>query len=144
MTPALVMPALVTLALVMLAGCGIRPTPILTGGAAPTISSHELTVYLVSADGTDLVRRTRTYSGEVDTATAINLLVAGPTDEEKKLGLVTEVPASSSRVYAISNVIVLPEDMLKLSKMGQFQLYCTAVANRAKVEGVPSTGIECP
>ncbi|HUQ58273.1 hypothetical protein [Lentzea sp.] len=127
-----------------LAACGVRPTPVLTGGEAPTVSSHELTVYLVSADGTDLVRRTRNYSGAVDTATAINLLVAGPTEEERKLGLVTEVPASSSRVHAISNVIVLPEDMLKLSKMAQLQLYCTAVASRAKVEGVPTTGIKCP
>ncbi|HEX7303626.1 hypothetical protein [Lentzea sp.] len=126
-----------------LAACGVRPTPVLTGGEAPTVSSHELTVYLVSADGA-LVRRDRAYSGTVDRATAINLLVAGPTEEEKKLGLVTEVPASSSRVYAISNVIVLPEDMLNLSKMAQFQLYCTAIASRAKVEGVPATGVECP
>ncbi|MFD5825656.1 hypothetical protein [Lentzea sp. NPDC060358] len=127
-----------------LTACGIRPTPVLTGGEAPTVSSHELTVYLVSAQGDELVRRTRSYSGTVDTATAINLLVAGLTDEEKKLGLVTEVPASSSRVYAVSNVIVLPEDMLKLSKMAQFQLYCTAIASRAKVEGVPPTDLDCP
>ncbi|SDG12204.1 hypothetical protein SAMN05216553_105438 [Lentzea fradiae] len=127
-----------------LAACGVRPTPILTGGDAPVISSHELTVFLVSAGRDALVRRTRTYSGTVDTATAINLLVAGLTEEEKKLGLVTEVPASSERVYAISNVIVLPEAMLELSRWAQFQLYCTAVASRAKVEGVPATGIECP
>ena len=76
--------------------------------------------------------------------TAINLLVAGPDEEEKKLGLVTEVPASSSRVYAVSKVIVLPEDMGPLSKMAQFQLYCTAIASRAKVEGVPVTGVDCP
>ena len=126
-----------------LASCGVRPTPVLSGAEAPTVSSHELTVYLLSAKGTELVRRTRAYSGTVDTATAINLLVAGPTDEEKKLGLTTEVPATSSRVYAVSNVIVLPEDMAGLTKMAQFQLYCTAIASRAKVEGVLS-GVECP
>ncbi|RAS62287.1 hypothetical protein C8D87_108107 [Lentzea atacamensis] len=127
-----------------LAGCGVRPTPVLTGAEAPTISSHELTVYLLTPKHDDLVRRTRTYSGTVDTATAINLLVAGPTEEEKKLGLSTEVPSTSSRVYAVSNLIVLPEDLGPLSKMAQLQLYCTAIASRAKVEGVPQPGFSCP
>ncbi|MDT7783208.1 MAG: hypothetical protein QOF58_1627 [Pseudonocardiales bacterium] len=128
----------------MLSGCGVRPTPVLTGAEAPTVSSHELTVYLLSAKGNELVRRTRAYTGTVDTATAINLLVAGPSEEEKKLGLTTEVPSTSSRVYAVSNLIVLPEDMVGLTKMAQFQLYCTAVASRARLEGVPFSGVECP
>lgn len=127
-----------------LSACGVRPTPILTGAEAPTVSSHELTVYLVKAERDGLVRRTRSYTGTVDTATAINLLVTGLTDEEKKLGLVTEVPATSSRVFAVSNVIVLPEDMGPLSKFAQFQLYCTAIASRAKVEGVPASDFSCP
>ena len=129
----------------MLAGCGVRPTPVLNGAPAPTVSSHELTIYLLSAKGSELVRRTRTYSGSVDRATAINLLVQGPDEEEKKLGLTTEVPVTTSPVYApVSNVIVLPEDMGPLSKMAQFQLYCTAIASRAKVEGVALLGINCP
>lgn len=128
-----------------LAGCGVRPTPVLTGAEAPTVSSHELTIYLLTPERDDLVRRTRTYSGNVDTATAINLLVAGLTEEEKKLGLATEVPTTSSRVYAVSHsLIVLPDDMGPLSKMAQIQLYCTAIASRAKVEGVPLTGFSCP
>jgi hypothetical protein len=129
---------------VTLSACGVRPTPVLAGAEAPTVSAHELTVYLVKAERDGLVRRTRSYTGTVDTATAINLLVAGLTDEEKKLGLVTEVPATSSRVFAVSNVIVLPEDMGPLSKWAQFQLYCTAIASRAKVEGVPASGFSCP
>lgn len=127
-----------------LSACGVRPTPVLSGAEAPTVSSHEVTIYLLTAERDRLVRRTRAHSGDVDTATAINLLVAGPDDEEKKLGLATEVPASSSRVYAVSNVIVLPEDLAPLSKMAQLQLYCTAIANRAKLEGVPATGFTCP
>ncbi|MGW6931649.1 hypothetical protein ACWGE0_16475 [Lentzea sp. NPDC054927] len=127
-----------------LAACGVRPTPVLTGAEAPTVSSHELTVYLISAEQNGLVRRTRAYSGTVETATAINLLVAGLTDEEKKLGLQTEVPATTSRIYAVSNVILLPEDMPPLSKWAQFQLYCTAIASRAKVEGVQGSDIDCP
>jgi hypothetical protein len=129
---------------VTLTACGVRPTPVLSGAEAPTVSSRELTVYLVKAERDGLVRRTRSYTGLVDTATAINLLVSGLTDEEKKLGLVTEVPTTSSRVFAISNVIVLPEDMVGLSKWAQFQLYCTAIESRAKVEGVAASGVDCP
>jgi hypothetical protein len=28
--------------------------------------------------------------------------------------------------------------------MAQFQLYCTAIASKAKLEGVPLPGVECP
>jgi hypothetical protein len=129
----------------MLSACGVRPTPVLSGAEAPTVSSHELTVYLLTAERDRLVRRTRPYSGTVDTATAVNLLVAGLTDEEKKLGLTTDVPVSPARIYAVSNVILLPGEMAGLSKMAQFQLYCTAAASRAKLEGVQeATGFDCP
>lgn len=128
----------------MLTACGVRPTPVLTGAEAPTVSAHELTVYLITPERDNLVRRTRTYTGTVETATAINLLVGGLTEEEKKLGLQTEVPTTSSRIYAVSNLVLLPEDMPPLSKWAQFQLYCTAIASRAKVEGVQATDIDCP
>lgn len=127
-----------------LTSCGIRPTPVLTGADGPTVSSHELTVYLISASRDELVRRTRSYTGTVETVTAINLLVAGLTDEEKKLGLGTEVPVTTSRIYAVSNVILLPADVGELSKWAQFQLYCTAIASRAKVEGVQVSDVDCP
>lgn len=127
-----------------LAACGVRPTPVLTGADAPTVSARELTIYLLTAKQDQLVRRTRSYSGSVDTATAINLLVSGLTEEEKKLGLTTEVPVTSSRVYAVSTLIVLPDDIGPLSKMAQLQLYCTAMASRTKVEGVPASGFDCP
>jgi hypothetical protein len=129
---------------VTLTACGVRPTPVLSGAEAPTVSSHELTVYLLNASRDELVRRTRGYTGIVDTATAINLLVAGLTDEEKKLGLTTEVPATSSRSYEVSNVILLPDDLGPLSRMAQLQLYCTAIASRAKVKGVPASDFDCP
>lgn len=128
----------------VLGGCGVRPTPILPGAAAPTVSVHELTVFFITAAQDGLVRRTRSHTGTVDSTTAINLLVAGLNEEEKKLGLLTEVPVTSSRVLAVSNVILLPADMGELSKLAQFQLYCTAVESRAKVEGVPASGFDCP
>ncbi|KOV84993.1 hypothetical protein [Nocardia sp. NRRL S-836] len=130
--------------MVMLAGaCGVRPTPILPGSAAPTVSVHEVTVYFGSADGTTLVRRTRSHTGSVDNTTAITTLIEGLTDEEKRLGLRTEVPRTSTPVLTVSNLILLPTDMLPLSKLASYQLFCTALANGAAVNGLPS-GVDCP
>lgn len=121
----------------------MRPIPIQTGVAAPTVSVHELTVYFWSSDQKTLVRRTRSHTGTVDTTTAITLLTRGLTEEEKKLALVTEVPATSSPVLAVSNLILLPSDMPPLSMPAQIQLYCTALASQAAVNGLP-TGVDCP
>jgi hypothetical protein len=131
---------------VTLTACGIRPTPILTGAEAPTVSSHSLTIYLVTAGRDGLVRRTRDYTGTVDITTAMNLLLAGPNDEEKKLGLVTELPATSSKAIPVLDVIVMPEDVAPpTTKWGAFQVHCTALASRAKVAGVAPVSDEyCP
>lgn len=128
-----------------LTACGVRPTPILTGGDAPTVSSHELTIYLVTPERDGLVRRTRTYTGTVDITTAMNLLLAGLTEEEKKLGLVTEVPTTTSKAVALLDVIVMPDDVEPPStKWAILQVHCTAVASRAKVAGVTMSDDNCP
>ena len=127
----------------MVSACGVQPTPVLSGSDAPTVSVRELTVYFVSADGTELVRRTRSHTGMVDNTTAITTLIGGPTDEETKLGLRTEVPKTTQPVLTVSNLILLPTDMLPLSKLASFQLFCTAFANGATVNGLPD-GFDCP
>ena len=127
-----------------LTACGIRPTPVLTGGEAPTVSTHALTVYLVNADRDGLVRRTRTHIGTVDITTAMNSLLAGLTEEEKELGLVTEVPETTAKAIAVLNVIVMPEGTEPPTKWALFQVHCTALASRAKVAGVPTSDVNCP
>ncbi|MEU3643651.1 hypothetical protein AB0E59_09770 [Lentzea sp. NPDC034063] len=129
-----------------LTACGIRPTSILTGAEAPTVSSHSVTIYLVNPDGDGLVRRTREYTGTLDITTAMNLLLAGLTDEEKKLGLTSELPTTSAKAIAVQNVIVMPQGVEPpSSKWAVFQVHCTALASRAKVAGVESLPDEnCP
>ncbi|GHH58396.1 hypothetical protein [Lentzea cavernae] len=129
-----------------LTACGIRPTPVLTGAEAPTVSSRSLTIFLVKPEGDGLVRRTREYTGSVDITTAMNLLLAGLTDEEKKLGLTTELPATAGKAVAVLDVIVMPEDVKPPdTKWGLFQVHCTALASRATVAGVaPVQGGLCP
>jgi hypothetical protein len=124
---------------VTLTACGIRPTSVLTGAEGPTVSSHTLTIYLVKPERDGLVRRTRDYTGAVDITTPMNLLLAGLTDEEKNLGLVSELPTTSAKAVAVSNVIVMPEGIEPpTSKWAVFQIHCTALASRAKVAGVES------
>jgi hypothetical protein len=100
----------------------------------------------VSSEGDRLVRRTREYTGGVDITTAMNLLLTGLTDEERKLGLTTELPATSGRAVAVLDVIVMPEDVPPpTSKWGVLQLHCTALASRATVAGVaPVPDSLCP
>ncbi|MFJ5984960.1 hypothetical protein [Lentzea sp. NPDC092896] len=129
-----------------LTACGIRPTSILTGAEAPTVSSHSVTIYLVTPERDGLVRRTREYTGTLDITTAMNLLLAGLTDEERKLGLVSELPTTSAKAVAVQNVIVMPQGVEPpSSKWAVFQVHCTALASRAKVAGVESLPNEnCP
>ncbi|USX55878.1 hypothetical protein [Lentzea sp. HUAS12] len=100
----------------------------------------------MSAQGDGLVRRTREHTGSVDITTAMNSLLAGLTDEEKKLGLSTELPATTGKAVAVLDVIVMPEDVKPPnSKWGVFQVYCTALASRATVAGVaPVPDGMCP
>ena len=117
-----------------LASCGIRPTPVLTGGEGPTVSSRTLTVYFVRPDGNGLVRRDRDHTGGVDITTAINLLLAGPTDDEKKQGLTTDLPETTSKAFAARNLVFLPADVNPLaSKWGFVQIHCTAQANGVEI-----------
>ncbi|SFQ97835.1 hypothetical protein SAMN04488564_101524 [Lentzea waywayandensis] len=129
-----------------LTACGIRPTSVLTGAEAPTVSSHSVTIYLVKPERDGLVRRNRDYTGTVDITTAMNLLLAGLTDEEQKLGLVSELPTTSAKAIAVQNVIVMPQGVEPpSSKWAVFQVHCTALASRAKVAGVESLPDEnCP
>ncbi|MGI5501084.1 hypothetical protein [Lentzea sp. CA-135723] len=129
-----------------LASCGIRPTPVLTGGEGPTVSSRTLTVYFVRPDGNGLTRRNRAYTGGVDITTAINLLLAGPTDDERKQGLTTDLPETRSRAVAARNYVVLPDDVNPLaSKWGFIQIHCTAQANGVEIAPEAKIPVEvCP
>ncbi|GLY51762.1 hypothetical protein [Lentzea sp. NBRC 102530] len=127
-----------------LTSCGIRPTPVLTGGDGPTVSSHTLTIYLVKPEGDGLVRRTRSYTGKVDITTSMNLLLAGPDEEEKKLGLLSEVPVTDEKAQIVLGRIALPPGVQPTSKWAILQIECTALAARARVEGVEFTDENCP
>ncbi|MET9230681.1 hypothetical protein [Lentzea sp. NPDC003310] len=105
-----------------------------------------MTIYLVNAQGDGLVRRTRDHTGLVDITTAMNLLLTGPNEEEKKLGLTSELPTTTAKAVDVLGVIVMPQEVAPpTSKWAAFQVHCTALASRAKVAGVePVPDDLCP
>jgi spore germination protein GerM len=94
---------------VLVAGCGQRETePAAGNDAKPTI---ETTVYFLTADRTALQGVRRSIPRRSPYALqALNALVAGPTDEERKQGLATAIPAEaklvSFRIRAHTDAVV--------------------------------------
>ena len=124
------------LAILTGAGCGVRPTGVIPGGPAPTITSTDVILYLVGPDGT-LVRRTRVLTGETTAATPLQSLLAGPTDAERQEGLTSEVPVTTAAVIIrTGNTLILPIDITALSGTAHAQLGCTAATTGLSIAGI--------
>ncbi|MFJ3905451.1 hypothetical protein [Streptomyces sp. NPDC090025] len=95
--PALALALAVTSALtVVLAGCGVRPTGVVTGGEPATGLTDALRVYYVH--GTRLQGVSRPDTPITEAAGAMKLLAAGPTRAEADRGLVNLVEIGSYEV----------------------------------------------
>ncbi|MFH9075019.1 hypothetical protein [Streptomyces alboflavus] len=83
--------ALATLAVVLLAGCGVRPTGVLDGGESAGGLTKGLRLYFVSQAGRlEGVSRPSIPAYKVtDPNGVIKLLLAGPVDAERDAGLTT-------------------------------------------------------
>jgi hypothetical protein len=120
---------LVLLLLLTAAACGVRPSGPIEGGPAPTEEVTEGTVLYFLAGAT----LTRVVRPPVP-GNPLELLAKGPTQEEKAMGLTTEIPP-----YASPITVVVDEDAIKvrissllkyLSPRAQSQLVCTVVPQR--------------
>ncbi|WP_285753608.1 hypothetical protein [Lentzea sp. NBRC 105346] len=121
----------------------MRPTGVIPGGPAPTITSTDVTIYLVGPDG-GLVRRTRVLTGETTAATPLQTLLAGPTDAERKEGLTSEVPVTTGAVIIrTGNTLILPIDTGTLPGVAHAQLGCTAMTTGLSVAGIKAFAA-CP
>jgi hypothetical protein len=116
---------------VVLAGCGVRPSAVIPGGPAPSgpvVSGPPggAVLYFVLAG-----RPTASQRGmaPADPAGVLTLLAAGPDDAERAAGLTTEVPGNAaplSVAVASSGVTVaLGLDVSALSTMATQQIACT-------------------
>jgi hypothetical protein len=118
-------PALIIL-LVLVTACGVRPTPPITGGAAPTEELTGSVLYLL--DGVTLTRVVRPATIRT---TNLELLAEGPTPEEQAEGLTTQVPPYASPITATPTstgiTVRIASPLRYLSRTAQAQLTCTAL-----------------
>ncbi|TYB93508.1 hypothetical protein FXF53_27980 [Micromonospora sp. WP24] len=126
--------------LALVAGCGVRPSDVITGGPAPMGPARGTGLFFVTKQGLTLVLRPDAPPGSVDDALA--QLLAGPDPVEQSQGYRSAIPVeagirttttiapSGTTVWLKSAVGALPETAVD-------QIVCTA--RYAAPDGAPAT-----
>jgi hypothetical protein len=120
--------AWVLLVAVLTAGCGVRPSGVITGGPAPTAPAEGANLYFLANSSLILVRRpTRQHLSPTQT---LALLQDGPDSDDWATNLTSEVPPGLDPVTvttdASGNVdIVVSTDVTTLSTTAVDQIVCT-------------------
>ncbi|GIF64338.1 hypothetical protein Ais01nite_23730 [Asanoa ishikariensis] len=135
----------------LLAGCGVRPSDVISGGPAPAGTVEGVRFYLLS-DGEPTVVLRGLKPMRLDEM--LSVLAAGPTPTEQQAGFTSEVPADIAPAkigVAGDGVLVsLATEVRGLSVLAVVQIVCTvqAVAGDAPVtlvNGEQSRGpLKCP
>ncbi|MGI5152798.1 hypothetical protein ACQEVC_41540 [Plantactinospora sp. CA-294935] len=120
--------AAVALLTVLAAGCGVRPTEVITGGPAPPGPAQGVGLFFVAEHRVTLVLRPSTPPGSVDGALA--LLLAGPDPTEREQGYTTEIPSDAAPATVTASdpsgtTVKLGTDVTTLSATAVDQIVCT-------------------
>jgi hypothetical protein len=120
------------LAALLLAGCGVRPTGVVYAGDAPTATataSSQAQVFFLSQKMLVPVPRA---VGPGDAQKVFDALLAGPTVEERKKGLITAlIGVQQITVRELDGTSLLVETVppvVKLPPIAFEQIYCTGMA----------------
>jgi hypothetical protein len=120
------------LAVLLLGGCGVRPTGVVYAGDAPTATasaSPQAQVFFLAQKMPVPVPRTVTPG---DPQMVFDALLAGPTPEERKKGLSTALTGVKKiAVHELDGATLLVETApaaAKLSPIAFEQIYCTGMA----------------
>lgn len=139
---------LVVAILLLVAGCGIQPTPVFQAGLAPTKSNSNtanLTLYFVSQGR--VVPSTRATGTAVSPATALNLLLKGPSSAESGEQLYSELPLPTGEPITVDAqsypvVVYLPFSLKELSSLAINQVVCTTRAALVTSGPVSTSGLD--
>lgn len=119
--------------LVAVAGCGVRPSGVITGADPPSggvVPTTTITIYLVTNSRLSAVTRP---GGPLSQADTLALLAAGPTAREQAHGLTTDVPPDAGPFSVTAKpagrlVVALSAPASELSTLAVEQIVCTAAA----------------
>ncbi|MGW5159507.1 hypothetical protein ACWEPN_28870 [Nonomuraea wenchangensis] len=124
-------------ALVAVAGCGVRPSDVILAGdppSGPVQHATAVTLYLVKDGRLSAVTRP---DGRLSPADALALLAAGPTPREQAHGLTSEVPPDAGPFTLTAEpggaghlVVTLSTPAGELSALAVDQIVCSAAATR--------------
>jgi hypothetical protein len=129
--------AWVVLVAVLTAGCGVRPSGVITGGPAPTKQvgtgpgqppAWGAALYFVAGSGLAPVLRPARLP--LTPTRALALLQDGPNDDERAANLTSEVPAGLGPVAVTTGAsgdvdVVVSADVTTLSATAVDQIACT-------------------
>jgi len=135
-------------ALLLVSACGIKPTPVLEAGPAPTLRSPasagrgtDLILYFVLGDRVTPV--VRPSAGVVGVESALTMLLDGPSVDERADGYTTALPSRSGAITPTPGspaTITVPFPLRPLAGNGINQLVCTAFAALAAQGGYTTDG----
>ena len=127
--------------LLAVSACGVRPSGVIAGGEAPRGQVVGSVVFYVSGDS--LAPATGPF-GDLDAR--LDRLAAGPTEDERRMGLRSEIPpgtALRSEIHPSGLVVVATVDPRTLSELALEQIVCTAsLADRSQGDAVIIAGHE--
>lgn len=121
--------------LVLVAGCGVRPSGVTDAGAAPAGVAPGVTLYFV--DGQDRLRPQLRDTGRLGTISeALALLLTGPGSS----GLRTEITSDASTRVVVTTApgvirLQVPLATYEVTPLGIDQIVCTALAVHVQTGG---------
>ncbi len=119
---------LVPLLVLTLAGCGVRPSAVISGAPAPVGPASGAVLYFLS--GGQPARVLRSVSEELSTAKTIELLAAGPDESEREQRYTSEVPPGTAVLDQATGpdgvTLTLSADVAALPARAVDQILCTA------------------
>ncbi|MET8348647.1 hypothetical protein [Micromonospora sp. NPDC005206] len=113
-------------------GCGVRPSDVITGRSATTGAAGGVDLYLLSHGRPALVIRETKGSISSSPEKTLGMLAAGPDESERSQGLVSEVPAGlvpaspvTSNADGSGVTVTMTGAVLPLSAAAADQIICT-------------------
>jgi hypothetical protein len=120
--------AWIALIAVLSAGCGVRPSGVITGGPAPTGQAEGAILYFLA--NSSLIRMRRETPQHLPPTQILTMLQAGPSSDELAANLRSEVPTGLGPLTvttdAAGNVdVAVTTDVRTLSTPAVDQIVCT-------------------